>query len=168
MIVKKVIEKLQSLDKFKEWQKEHKDNYLTHLFKMIDNLNIDTWQIGYYNADSNKMTTFVLKGDELKIIPNEEIFQKVKVKVKELIMDNVKIDLEKSLDTAEEHQKKKYAGNESSKTMLVLQNIAGHIVYNVTFITQAFNTLNIKIDAIDGKVISSELNHMLKFQGKDA
>ena len=162
MKVMDVVKKLEKSSKFKELNKK---SYLAHLFKMMDDLNKDIWQIGYYNEDGT-ITTFIIEKKDIKIVPEQEVFQKTKRKVKKLDIDKVKIDLDKALDIVKDLQQKKFSGNTPLKIMVVLQNIANHIVYNITYITNSFNTLNMKIDAINGKVISYELTPMLQFQGK--
>ncbi len=162
MKVMDVVKKLEKSSKFKELNKK---SYLAHLFKMMDDLNKDIWQIGYYNEDGT-ITTFIIEKKDIKIVPEQEVFQKTKRKVKKLDIDKVKIDLDKALDIVKDLQQKKFSGNTPLKIMVVLQNIANHIVYNITYITNSFNTLNMKIDGINGKVISYELTPMLQFQGK--
>lgn len=162
MKVMDVVKKLEKSSKFKELNKK---SYLAHLFKMMDDLNKDIWQVGYYNEDGT-ITTFIIEKKDIKVVPEQEVFQKTKRKVKKLDIDKVKIDLDKALDIAKDLQQKKFSGNTPLKIMVVLQNIANHIVYNITYITNSFNTLNMKIDAINGKVISYELTPMLQFQGK--
>lgn len=162
MKVMDVVKKLEKSSKFKELNKK---SYLAHLFKMMDDLNKDIWQVGYYNEDGT-ITTFIIEKKDIKVVPEQEVFQKTKRKVKKLDIDKVKIDPDKALDIAKDLQQKKFSGNTPLKIMVVLQNIANHIVYNITYITNSFNTLNMKIDAINGKVISYELTPMLQFQGK--
>jgi len=166
MQIKEVIKNLENNSEFKEWKEKNKDDYLAHMFKMLDNENKGIWQIGYA-SNENKVTTFVIDED-LKIVPDEEVFQEKKKQVKELNLDKVKIDFIKALKLAEEFQKEKCKGNEPAKIMLILQNIADNIVYNITYITITFNTLNIKIDAINGELISHEITPMLQFQGKSS
>ena len=163
MKVKDIIKKLEESFKFK---KDHnKKSYLAHLFKMVDDLNKDDWQIGYYN-DNNTITNYVNEDDKINVIHAQEIFQKTQKKIKKLDMSKVKIDIDKVLDIAKEFQQKKFSTDPPLKIMVILQNIANNTIYNVTYITRSFNTLNIKIDATNSKIISHELTNMLQFQGK--
>jgi len=164
MQIKEVIEKLENSEEFKDWQKKNKEDYLVHLFNMYDNQIEGIWQIGYANKNS-KVTTFVI-GEEIEIMPDEKVFQEKKSKIKKLDINKIKIDLDKVLEKAEEFQKEKYDGNTPLKTLVVIQNIAGNILYNITYITRAFNTLNMKIDATNNKLISHEITPMLQFKGK--
>ncbi|TKJ17256.1 hypothetical protein CEE44_01850 [Candidatus Woesearchaeota archaeon B3_Woes] len=161
MEVKEVIKKLEESSKFKK----DKKSYLAHLFKMVDDLNKGDWQIGYYN-DDNTITTYVIEDDKINVIPSQEVFQKTQKKVKKLNMNKVKMDIDKALDISKEFQQKKFSTDPPLKIMVILQNIANNTIYNVTYITRSFKTLNIKIDAVNGKIINHELTNMLQFQGK--
>lgn len=164
MKIKEIIKKLEESKEFKDWKKKNKEDYLVHLFNMFDNNSDGIWQIGYTNKDS-KVTSFVM-GDEIEIMPDEKVFQEKKSKIKKLDISKIKISIDEALEKAEEFQKEKYDGNTPLKTMVVVQNIAENILYNITYITRAFNTLNMKIDAISGKLISHEITPMLQFKGK--
>ena len=165
MEIKKVVEKLEDNSEFKDWHKENKKSYLAHLYKMVDDANRGVWQIGYYN-ENNTITTFVIEGEDIKIIPEQEIFQKVKKKVRKLDLKSVKVDIAKAMDIAEKFQKKNSPMNEALKIMVVLQNVADNTIYNISYMTKSFNTLNMKIDSSSGKVLSHELIPMMQFTGK--
>jgi len=71
-------EKLSQLEKnkvFIDWKKENSDSYLAHVFRMLDDANVKLWQFGYYNKDDS-ITTFILDGEDVKEIPEQEIFKK--------------------------------------------------------------------------------------------
>ena len=166
MKIKEIISKLENSKEFQDWKKKNKEDYLAHVFNMFDNQTEGIWQIGYANKDS-KVTTFII-GENITIMPDEKVFQEKKSKIKKLDLNKVKIDLDEALNKAEEFQKEKYDGNTPLKIMVVVQNIANNVLYNITYITRAFNTLNMKIDATDGKLISHEITPMLQFKGKAA
>ena len=164
MEIKRIVEKLEKHSEFKVWKEKNKSSYLANVFKMEGSDNLGDWQVGYYNKDGT-LTTFVV-GEEIKILPNQEIFQKEKKKVNKLDIKEIKIDLDQALDIAAEFQKTKLAGNDPSKVMFVVQNIAGNTIYNITYITITFNTLNMKVDAGTGEMIDHEITPMMQFQGK--
>ena len=63
-----IISKLKSLEKnpeFKDWQKQHKNHYLVHAFKLLDEPNKSIWQIGYYDKESDTITTFVMEDNKV-------------------------------------------------------------------------------------------------------
>jgi|TARA_B100002003_G_scaffold249384_1_gene285586 hypothetical protein len=164
MEIKKVVDKLENHSEFKIWKEKNKESYLANVFRMEGAKDLDEWQVGYYNKDGT-VTSFTV-GEGIKILPDQEIFQKEKKAVHELDVSEVKIDLDQALDAAKEFQKEKLKGNDPSKIMVVVQNIAGNTLYNITYITITFNTLNMKIDAGTGEMIDHEITPMLQFQGK--
>tara|TARA_Y100000310_G_scaffold344740_1_gene459181 strand:- start:2766 stop:3266 length:501 start_codon:yes stop_codon:yes gene_type:complete len=164
MEIKKVVDKLENHSEFKIWKEKNKDSYLANVFKMKGAKDLDEWQVGYYNKDGT-VTSFTV-GKDIKILPNQEIFQKEKKAVHELDINEIKIDLDQALDASKEFQQEKLKGNDPSKIMVVVQNIAGNTIYNITYITITFNTLNMKIDAGTGELIDHEITPMLQFQGK--
>ena len=82
-------------------------------------------------------------------------------KIKSLNIEKVKIDYENALKTASELQKEKYKTEIPFKQITILQNIDEGQVWNFTFITQAFKTLNIKIDAKTGEIVKDELINLM-------
>jgi hypothetical protein len=165
MQIKDVVDKLINTKEFKEWKDSHNKSYLAHLFNLNDDLNKNIWQIGFYNPNDT-ITTFILEGNDIKIVDDEKVFKKTKKKVHKLDVDKVNIDFDRALKIADEFQKNNYKGNDPSKVILILQNVADNIIYNITYITIAINILNIKIDACSGEIISHELNPLMQFTGK--
>ncbi|MFH1641803.1 MAG: hypothetical protein ABIC04_02795 [Nanoarchaeota archaeon] len=156
MQAKEIINRIENDEKFKEWKKENYASSLVHIFKMFDEANKDEWQVGFYNPDDT-ITTFVLLPEGIKIIPPVEIFKKPDAKVLKLTIEDVKIEMDNALLTAKKFQEKEYPREIATKEMVILQKLELGQVYNVTFVTHAFNTLNIKIDSRSGEVLKHEL-----------
>ena len=97
MQIKQVIKNLESKVKFKDWKNNNKESHLAHIFKMIDKINKDIWQIGYYNKNET-MTTFIIENENIKIIPDQEIFQKKKHQVRKLDLEKIKFDIDEALE----------------------------------------------------------------------
>ena len=161
MEVLDVINRLQNEPKFKEWKKDNKDSFLVHAFRMIDETDKD-WQIGYYNKDDT-MTTFVIERDDIKITPEEQIFKKPETKIKPLDVKDVKIDFDKALEIATEKQKNSYKKDSPLKRILILQDLDVGNVWNITFVTQCFNTLNFKICSKTGKIKEEKVTSLMSF-----
>ena len=165
MEIKDIVTRLESSSEFEEWAKENKASYLVHVFKMMDELNKYIWQVGYYNRN-NTITTFIIEKDDVKIVPEEKIFKPGKEKIKRLDVSKVKIDLEKALEIADKLQKTEYKGNDPLKIIVILQNIESKTLYNITYITQTFNTLNMRVDAGNKKILKKELTPSMQFRAK--
>lgn len=165
MDVKLTLKKLEESQDFKKWKQKNKDTYFSYAFKIPQEMNSSDWQIGFYDTKKDKITTFVVIGDNVKIRPEEEIFKKEEMKVNEIQLEKVKLRFDNALTKANEFQQKNFPKDKSIKTIAILQNIAvlGNI-WNITYITEAFNTLNIKINATSGKVLEHNLSSVFSFR----
>jgi uncharacterized membrane protein YkoI len=166
MQIKKIYKQLISNPEFKSWKKENKSYYLTHFFKMFDKVNKNVWQIGFYDEKTDKITVFILEKDDLKISTEHEIFKKENHKVRELNLNKVKIDVEKALQIAINKQEKDYNNQDPTNLILILQNLDIGQLYNITFVTQSFNTLNIKIDADNGTILEHSLSSLVDLKAR--
>lgn len=163
MEIKAIIKKLSSNSEFKKWKQSNKDYYLVHCFKMLDEANEDEWQIGYYNSKKDSMVTFLVQKDDIKMVPEKDIFRKERQEIQEIKLEKVKLSLEKILDIAKDFTNKKYAGETRMKTIILLQHLDIGQVWNITFLTNSFKTLNLKINSENGKVLKHELTSLLQF-----
>jgi Zn-dependent metalloprotease len=158
--MKDIIKKLESSKEYKEWIKENPKAYLTHAFIMEDPNVKQEWQIGYFLPKEDKVMTFTV-GDSIMQNPPSEVF-KEKGTILKLKLDEVKVEMEDALKTAAKLQKEKYPGNDALKKIVILQNLDVGQVWNITYVTQTFKTLNIKIDAQTGKVIKDEIIELFR------
>lgn len=154
MTFKVALEKLLDSKEFQDW---NKDEYLTHGFK-VDN----GWELGFYNKDTDKITTFtvtdsIYKGEE------QEVFKESGT-VRELNPEMISMTLAEIENISKGILEIKYNTPIVLKKIIIIQNIEGNHVYNVTFVTNAFKTINIKIDADTGKVISDKEVNLMQFQ----
>ncbi|MBR9690453.1 hypothetical protein GOV08_02100, partial [Candidatus Woesearchaeota archaeon] len=149
---------------FLEWEKTNSDAYLANAFLMMDAVEHSPWQIGYYDKKDDRMTTFNI-GKKITQNPEAEVFKKKKV-VEKLLLSKVKIGYTDALGIAKKHQEGKFSGNTPLKKIILLQHLDKGHLYNITFITPAFKTLNIKVSSEDGHVISDKLTSIFDFQKK--
>ena len=165
MDLKEAINFLENNSKFKEWIKFHKDDYLSYAFKTFMDENEKQWQLGYYSKTDDTLTTFTIDGENVFIREGEEVFKKEETAVKSLNLDELNMTIEKTMDIANKHKDEKYSHETVIKIMAIIQNLPdlGQI-WNLTFITQSFNVLNIKIDANDGKILQEKLESIISFK----
>lgn len=149
MEFQEALSKLTNSVHFKDWIGEHKDSYLAHGFKMMDEANEKTWQIGFYDSRTNKIKTFIV-GEEIQHVTEQEMLDKEK-KVEKLNPADVKIGYERALENAE--HKFKETKEFPLKKFFLVQVIDGKAVYNITYFTQSFNTVNYHVDAGNGDVL---------------
>lgn len=161
---KESFETLEKSEVFRKWRKQNQKSYLSYGFVMLPEDGI--WRIGYYHPDNNEVTSFVVS-DEIAEEPNDEAFNKPDSTVRELKLENIKIPIETALNTAENLRKEKYKKEVPLKSVVIIQNHEelGNI-WNITYISQSFKALNIKVDANAGNVLFDELIELFEWQKK--
>jgi len=158
MEIRKLVEKLESSEEYKEWIKNNNDFYLVHLFFMTN----QPPQIGYYQKKRDQVVTFDL-ADQIVINPASEVIKQNKT-IERLELLKIKIDKAKALDVVKNVKKTKYPKEMIDKEIVLIQQLSGQPLYNVTFFTKTFNTLNVKLNAENGHVISHDLASLVDFQ----
>jgi hypothetical protein len=163
MLVSDMLTRLLDSEVFRDWKKAHESDYLVHFLKIIENDPVN-WFIGFYNKGSDTITSFEL-GEIIIINPEEKVFKEQGI-VKELLLEQVKFDFEDAVSTARKLQQEKYSAHEPFKIITILQHLES-IVWNLTMVTNTFNTINVKVDASSGKVIHEELSSLMDLKAKD-
>lgn len=158
MDIKELIEKLETSKEYKSWEEQNKGFYIVHIFYMTGH----PPQIGYYNEETDKIITFDV-GEKIIVNPTSEIFKENKKKVNLLDIEKIKFDMPEIKEKLMSFKKENYPNEIIDKEMVLLQEIDGNFVYNTTFFTKAFNTLNIKINAESGEIMSHDLSSLVSF-----
>lgn len=168
MELKPALKKLEESSDFRKWRNENKSTYFSYAFKIPQEMGPNDWQLGFYNKKKDKITTFILSEDGISIRAEEEIFKKEEMKVNEIQVSKLKLTFEGALAKADEFQQKNFPKDKSIKTIAILQNITelGN-VWNITYITEAFNTLNMKIDASSGRILEHNISSVFNFRKGD-
>ena len=160
--VKDYIKLLEEDKSFRDWKDSNPDSYLCHCFKMIDEANENEWQIGFYNPNDT-ITSFLVSEDSVQQMEESEVFKKPDAQVKELDLDKVKIDEKQAIGAAKEFAQKQYPKEVITKQILILQNLEIGQVYNITLVTMAMNTLNIKVDSVTRDIVDNKLTSLMDF-----
>ncbi len=167
MEIKELISGLEQNKVFADWKKKNASAYLSYLFRTYeDSANQNAWsdwQVGYYEPKEDRLATFILgKDDNVILQDHEEVFKKPDTKVRELELGKIKIDYKQALEVARDFQKANYTHEMVGKILCILQDLENfNNIWNITYVTLAFNTLNIKIDAVSGKVLEHKLTSLL-------
>ena len=151
------------------------------------------WLISYYDKKSDSFTTFSSLGTQRAA--KEQAFKKGK-SLPKLDADAIRVGISKGIEIAEGIRASNYRGEETSRVIAILQPLtqdeilAGNEsdrggkgnsknkaspaaansirpVWNVTYITTAYNVINVKVDAETGKVLSHRLSGVMDFMQKD-
>lgn len=129
---------------------------------MLDAPNKGIWQIGYYNPQSNLITVFVVDKDITRT-PDAEVFKEQKKLVKPLEKKDVKVDEDEALLKAKEVFNEHYKTSTVFKEFMILQNLDEFgQVWNITFVTDQFKTVNVKIDAKSGDCTSHKIISLIE------
>jgi hypothetical protein len=152
---KEAFEGLTRSNVYKEWAKENEGCYLVYGFFMEDKEIAPEWQIGFYDEKADQVTTFVIS-DKITKNPESDALKK-EGRIDPLDREKVELDFVDVLETANKVQREEYPQHTPMKKIFIVQTLEGKTVWNITFISQTFNTLNIKIDATTGAVISKKL-----------
>ncbi|MBN1503179.1 hypothetical protein JW930_06550 [Candidatus Woesearchaeota archaeon] len=155
MNFKKSLGKLHSDPSFIKWKRANKNCYLIYGFYSDDGNIKSEWQLGYYDKESDMITAFAVN-DTIQRNPETKAFKDGGV-IEELKVEDVKTPMTEAISCAEEIQKSQYDQHCPVKKIIVLQKLPIGLVWNITYITKTFNTLNMKIDALTGKVLKHEL-----------
>jgi hypothetical protein len=159
------LEKAEGSKEFKEWRKKNKEMYLVHGFTMLNSSKEEpmNWQIGYYDKKDDKITP-VEVGADVSIGEPQQIFKK-DGNVSKLDSGKVRIKLSRALAENEKVRLEKYAKDQPMKIFVVVQNIDDFgDVLNITTATNTMNTINVKIDAENGKVKSVKTENFMQMQ----
>ncbi|MBW2963705.1 PepSY domain-containing protein [Candidatus Woesearchaeota archaeon] len=168
MNFKEAYSKLKESSEFKNWQKKNPKTFLAHFFNQLDmNYMQGDWEVGFYDKAKDKITTFVVGVAAVVVKPEDEVFKKEEHHVLELKIDKIKIDLDKAIKTFKQCQEEKYSGQWPMKIFVILQKLDEVTVWNITSATKTFSALNIKINAVDGKIISDKCESFFDLRVKD-
>lgn len=160
--MKKAHEKLVNHKVYKDWRAKNSEPYLAHAFVMLHQNYHPNWQFGYYSPEKDSVATFVISEDDVTFNPETEVFKDPDKKVLELTLSNVKKSFDEAYTIAEQVCKEKCSGQPINSTIAVLQNLHEHgIVWNMTLVTLAFNTVNVKVDANTGEIKSIKVDSLM-------
>lgn len=159
MEVAAVIREAESSEEFREWKKENPDAHLTSAFSMFSEGEERNWLVSYYNRKKDTITTFFEENSK-----EEEAFKK-EGDIPELRLEDVKLGEENALEEAKKVLSEEY-GEKPQKVVMVLQNLGGEALWNMTFITAAFKIVNVRVSASTGKLISHNAASISDFMQK--
>jgi hypothetical protein len=153
-----ILEKIKASKAFKDWK--HPKAYLCSVF-----ITENEPQFSFYDKKTKLVTSFAVKEGKVALVTKDDkVFQKEKQDLKEIHPDEIRINMKQAKEIADSLQKEKYPRETVSKEIFILQHIGEKLVWNITKITAAFNIINIKISAIDGKILEDIITPALSFK----
>lgn len=163
LLFKEALDILERSKEFKEWRKGNPKAYLSYGFLVIEEQN-DNWKIGYYHKGEDKITSFDVGKGKIAIEPESEVFKRKETKVEGLDLKKIKYDLADAVTIANNLQKEEFATENPQKIIAILQKLDVGQVWNITFLTQNFNTLNFKIKSETGRVLEKKMSNLMEFR----
>jgi hypothetical protein len=86
------------------------------------------------------------------------------MQIRPLDIKKMKIPLNKILRKIKEFQKEKYSKELVNKIIVILQNLQDYgNIWNITYITHSFKTLNIKVNAENGEILHHSIDSLMSF-----
>ncbi len=152
------VQKLQTLEEsilFRNWKQEHPTAYLVHFFAMTD----APLQIGYYEPEQDVITSFLMSSI-ISLEPASDVFKEEGV-LPELVLSSDLISFDAAREKALSLQKEKYLQQIPQKEIILLQMIAAVPTYTITFVTQAFALLTVRISGRDGTILSDSCSSVM-------
>lgn len=131
--------------------------YLAHVFSNVKDSEQIT-EVGFYDSDEDKITVFTT--DPVTRRPPEEAF-KESGKIERLAIQDVTLGLGEARDLARQHREENYPGHPVSQEICILQQIDSKPVWNMTLVTQTLHMLNVRLDAVSGSVLETDMQNIL-------
>ena len=168
---KEALQEVRDSKEFQEWEKENDKFYLAHGFIELNQKFLPTgdWQCGFYNPETDKISTIRCHEGKCIIGGEEEIFKRPDSKVFKLNLDNVKLTFDQIVSIVEEFRASKYADENVGKAIVILQKLKdSDEIFNFTMITSRMNTLNVWVDASTGEIIKHKLACLMCYKKDDS
>ncbi|MBI2499741.1 hypothetical protein HYV88_05855 [Candidatus Woesearchaeota archaeon] len=148
---------IENSEVFKKWNKD--DSYLVSCFFMDNN-----WQFDFYSKKTKKISSFGIEGVNIKMIDEDSaVFQKEQKDLEELDLTKIKTKIEEAIKIVDKIKKEVVPLEAISKKIIILQKINVPL-WNISYITSAFNLLNVKINAINSKIIEKNFDSIISFK----
>lgn len=167
MELKQAFEKVSKNKEYKDSVKENEGIFFSYALMAIEKNETSPWQLGFYNKSTDKITTFVIGKDEINVQKEEEVFKKPGMEVKPIDIKKAKLKFSEIIKKAEKFKKEEYPKEAISKTIAILQNLEDYgTIWNITFVTDSFKALNMKINPENGEVLHHNLESLMNFVKK--
>ncbi|MBI1973067.1 hypothetical protein HYS50_03610 [Candidatus Woesearchaeota archaeon] len=165
--LQKTLDHVQQSPVFKAWSADHPASYLSSFFKIIEQEDVEWWQLDFYYPKGDTITSFIVD-DQVKLVTKDAaVFKKTKDVVQALDLMHVSLDVKKALSVAHHVQQEKYHTEKPSKTIILLQTLSRPL-WNISFLTNTFKLVNIRIDAQSGDVLEDSLVPLFDFSHQQA
>jgi len=160
------MEKLKASPEFSRWRAKSPKDCLASAFTIIEGKE-PQWQACFYDSKKDRVTTFTITGNLVSVQPESEVFKEPGKKMERIDEENVRIDLPQLISITSGLQREKYPSEKPMKIIAVLTGCGNGALWSVTYLTQSFKTLVIKVDAKSGEVVSDAIISFFSTLRKD-
>lgn len=161
MELKETLEKLNESKEFKQWKQNNPDTFFSYALKILEENTEQPWNLGFYRKSTDKVVTFIVD-EKIDMQEEEEIFKKPDTEVNIIETEKAKMPFRDILGKAKAFTDKTYPNELIKKTIAILQNLEKYgTIWNITHITHSFNTINIKADAEDGRILYNNIESIM-------
>jgi hypothetical protein len=157
MSIQKFLGKLEGSPIYKDFKKEHKNNYLTAGFFVIDKeTGKDVHQLDFYLPNEKKMAAFTL-GKEITL----QILNLVTDKIPEKLDTKSKIDLDAISGIIQDEMKNRTITGDIKKVIAVLQTLDGKKIWNVSCILSGMDLLRVHVEDDSETVLKMDRSSLM-------
>jgi hypothetical protein len=160
MEIIKLVYGLENSDVFRKWKSLHNDAFLASAFGMTGNEDVT---LNYYDKAKDKMYSFSCKAP---CDAEEQDFVKSSEEILPIRVETLKVAVDEALKKAYNVAEKEYSEQKLLRTIFALQVLGAKQVWNITFLTGDYKTINIRIDSVSGDVIEHSIAKLSEFMGK--
>ncbi|MFQ5620890.1 MAG: hypothetical protein ACE5FT_03530 [Candidatus Nanoarchaeia archaeon] len=157
-----IVKQTENTSEFNAWRATHPEDFLAHIFVMLDEANKGIYQIGYFSQKNDRVSTFIVGKGQVQVAPDQEVAHVPGTTIAPLDITQVKASTEDITEAATNVLKEHYEKAPILKSFFIIQHLGGHQVYNFTYLTQDFQTINIRLD-MDLKLLSNDVNKLADF-----
>ncbi|MBI2548151.1 hypothetical protein HYW21_02265 [Candidatus Woesearchaeota archaeon] len=146
---------------FKSWKQAHEQSYLIHGV-LITDANAP-WQFGYYDETQEKVTSFIVS-EPMQQLPDDEVFKHPGDKIIALTPSKVKVSFDQAKAKALQVLQETYKNEPTLRQIYIIQHLPLGLVWNITLVTKGFYTINLKINAENGTLLSQKKISLFEFK----
>lgn len=158
--LKKAIAKLEFSKEYRKYMKQNPKSFISSAFIMLDGE--DNWQLDYYNPETKKITSFLIR-ERIKVKPESCVFKGKGDKVEKLELSKVRIGLDEAMRKVEKKKQERNIGEIVTKRIVVLQKLKDSNVWNITYLLSNLKAFNVKINCENGEIVSESFDSVISF-----
>ncbi|MBI4451050.1 hypothetical protein HY642_03685 [Candidatus Woesearchaeota archaeon] len=152
MEIQEVVHSVESSGIYGAFRQRHSNAFLAHALVLFHD-DSQQWHLGYFDREQAAMTTFIVARGEIDAVEDRDILRSEN-EIAPLDISLIKMTSEQALNAARDAARASYPREQVIKTFFVIQVIDSKPVFNVTFFTAAFSTINIRLSCAGGNVLS--------------